>query len=99
MDVLLAEEDIRFIFLHELQHFKHKDAALNDLACILQIVYWFNPFVRRGFRIMEKDREIACDCSVIRTVGRDQAVSYGHTLIRYAEILHQNAFLSLRSLL
>ena len=34
MDVLLAEEDIRFIFLHELQHFKHKDAALNDLACI-----------------------------------------------------------------
>ena len=94
MDVLLAEEDIRFIFLHELQHFKHKDAALNDLACILQIVYWFNPFVRRGFRIMEKDREIACDCSVIRTVGRDQAVSYGHTLIRYAEKLHQNAFLS-----
>lgn len=94
MDVLLAEEDIRFIFLHELQHFKHKDAALNDLACILQIVYWFNPFVRRGFRIMEKDREIACDCSVIRTVGRDQAVSYGHTLIRYAEKLHQNSFLS-----
>ena len=43
---------------------------------------------------MQKDREIACDHSVIRTVGRERAVSYGHTLIRYAEKLHRNAFLS-----
>lgn len=94
MDILLAEDDIRFIFLHELHHFRHKDAVLNYISCLLQIVYWFNPLIRRGFRIMQKDREIVCDRSVIRTVGREQAVSYGHTLIRYAEKLQQNAFLS-----
>lgn len=94
MDIVLGADDVRFIFLHELQHLKHRDAALNYISCVLQIIYWFNPLVWYGFRIMQKDREIACDHSVIRTVGRERAVSYGHTLIRYAEKLHRNAFLS-----
>lgn len=94
MDIVLGADDVRFIFLHELQHLKHRDAALNCISCVLQIIYWFNPLVWYGFRIMQKDREIACDHSVIRTVGRERAVSYGHTLIRYAEKLHRNAFLS-----
>ena len=94
MDIVLGADDVSFIFLHELQHLKHRDAALNYISCVLQIIYWFNPLVWYGFRIMQKDREIACDHSVIRTVGRERAVSYGHTLIRYAEKLHRNAFLS-----
>lgn len=94
MDIVLGADDVRFIFLHELQHLKHRDAALNCISCVLQIIYWFNPLVWYGFRIMQKDREIACDHSVIRTVGGERAVSYGHTLIRYAEKLHRNAFLS-----
>lgn len=94
LDILLQERDIRFIFLHELQHYKHKDAILNYVSCILQIVYWFNPFIWYAFRIMRKDREIACDHSVIQTVGKEQAVHYGYTLIRYAEKLQKNAFLS-----
>ena len=42
MDILLSEQDVYYIFLHELQHYKHKDAALNYISCILQIIYWFN---------------------------------------------------------
>lgn len=94
MDIVLGADDVRFIFLHELQHLKHRDAALNYISCLLQILYWFNPLVWYGFRIMQRDREIACDHSVICTVGRKRAASYGHTLIRYAEKLQQNAFLS-----
>lgn len=94
MDILLSKEDVRFIFLHELQHYKHKDALLNYLSCILQIIYWFNPFIWYGFRIMRKDREIACDHSVIRAVGKQYAGNYGYTLIRYADKLRTNAFLS-----
>ena len=29
MDILLSDEDVRFIFLHELLHYRHKDAALH----------------------------------------------------------------------
>lgn len=94
MDIELSAQDLRYIFLHELQHYKHKDAVLNYVSCIFQILYWFNPLIWYGFRVMRKDREIACDHSVIRTVGREHAASYGYTLIRYAEKLRQNVFLS-----
>ena len=59
MDILLSNEDVRFIFLHELLHYRHKDAALNYITCILQVIYWFNPFIWYGFRELQKDREIA----------------------------------------
>ena len=94
MDIVLPEEDIRFIFLHELQHYKHRDALLNYLSCLLQIVYWFNPLIWYGFFRMRQDREFACDHSVIRTAGKEHAIRYGYTLIHYAEKLHRNAFLS-----
>lgn len=94
MDILLSEKDIRFIFLHELQHYKHKDAVLNNISCILQSIYWFNPFIWYGFRILQRDREIACDNAVIQIIGKGSSVDYGYTLIRYAEKMQHNAFLS-----
>lgn len=94
MDILLSDEDVRFIFLHELLHYRHKDAALNYITCILQVIYWFNPFIWYGFRVLQKDREIACDNSVIHIVGKSQSTNYGYTLIRYAQRMPHNAFLS-----
>ena len=94
MDILLSNEDVRFIFLHELLHYRHKDAALNYITCILQVIYWFNPFMWYGFRVLQKDREIACDNSVIHIVGKSQSTNYGYTLIRYAQRMPHNAFLS-----
>ena len=94
MDILLSDEDVRFIFLHELLHYRHKDAALNYITCILQVIYWFNPFMWYGFRVLQKDREIACDNSVIHIVGKSQSTNYGYTLIRYAQRMPHNAFLS-----
>ena len=94
MDILLSEQDIYYIFLHELQHYKHKDAALNYISCILQIVYWFNPLIWYGFHILQKDREIACDNSVLRIIGKESSIDYGYTLIKYAEKMQHNAFLS-----
>lgn len=94
MDIELSAQDLRYIFLHELQHYKQKDAVLNYVSCIFQILYWFNPLIWYGFRIMRKDREIACDHYVLRTVGREHAAGYGYTLIRYAEKLRRNVSLS-----
>lgn len=37
--------DMRYMLLHELQHYKHKDAFGNHLMNLAGILYWFNPFV------------------------------------------------------
>lgn len=45
---LISDEhasDIRYMLLHELQHYTHKDAAANYLMNFAVVIYWFNPFV------------------------------------------------------
>lgn len=84
LDIRLSMPEIRYIFLHELQHYKQKDPIINDLVCLLQIAYWFNPFVRYGFHCLQRDREIACDHGVIRAIGKEHRLDYSRTLLKYA---------------
>ena len=67
LDLTLSREELHFIFLHELGHYKRHDSLLNTISCILQIIYWFNPIIWYGFHLMRNMREIACDHYVIKT--------------------------------
>ncbi|MDE6365468.1 MAG: BlaR1 family beta-lactam sensor/signal transducer [Lachnospiraceae bacterium] len=78
-------KDIRYMLLHELQHYKHKDALVNYITCIASILYWFNPVVWYAFREMKNDREVACDTSVLEMLEADAYEEYGNTLINFAE--------------
>ncbi|ASM69047.1 BlaR1 family beta-lactam sensor/signal transducer [Blautia hansenii] len=78
------EEDIRYMLLHELQHYKHKDGIVNYLMSLAGIVYWFHPLVRYALKEMRNDREIACDTSVLKMLKADDYVAYGNTLLNLA---------------
>ncbi len=77
--------DMRFMLLHELQHYKHKDLLFNAIMNIAGIVYWFNPFVWLAIKEIRTDREIACDTSVLQMLNKDDYLNYGNTLINFAE--------------
>lgn len=77
--------DIRFMLLHELSHYKSKDALANYMMNIAGILYWFNPFVWYSLKEMKNDREVACDTSVLKLLGEDAYTDYGNTLINFAE--------------
>ena len=77
--------DIRYILLHELQHYKHKDAVAGFLMNLAGVVYWFNPFVWYALKEMQNDREVACDTSVLEMLDEDAYEDYGITLINFAE--------------
>ena len=79
------ESDIRYILLHELQHYKHKDAYASFLMNLAGVAYWFNPLVWYALREMRNDREIACDTSVLKMLKEDAYADYGNTLINFAE--------------
>lgn len=78
-------KDMRFMILHELQHYKHKDSLINFLMNIACIIYWFNPFVWLALNKMRTDREIACDTSVLQMLDKADYINYGNTLINLAE--------------
>lgn len=79
------EAEMRYILLHELQHYKHYDSAANYLMILAGAVYWFNPLVRYALKEMRNDREIACDTSVLAMLDENAYEEYGNTLINFAE--------------
>ena len=86
------ETDIRYMLLHELQHYKHKDGIASYLMSLAGIVYWFNPLVWYAQKEMRNEREIACDTSVLKLLKSEDYVSYGNTLINFAEKISSNLF-------
>lgn len=86
------ETDIRYMLLHELQHYKHNDGIANHLMNLAGIIYWFNPLVWYALKEMRSDREIACDTSVLKLLESEDYVAYGNTLINFAEKISLTPF-------
>ena len=84
--------DIRYMLLHELQHFKHKDSISIYLMNIAFIIYWFNPFVWYALKEMRTDCEIACDTSVLEMLDKKDYIAYGNTLINFADKISHTSF-------
>ena len=86
------ESDLRYMLLHELQHYKHKDTLAGYLMNLAVILYWFNPLVWYALKEMHNDRQIACDTSVLNMLEEDAYEDYGNTLINFAEKLSLSPF-------
>lgn len=77
--------DIKYMMMHELVHYKCKDAMANFFMNIIGVLYWFNPLVWYSLKEMKDDREVACDTSVLKRLSVDAYEDYGNTLIRFAK--------------
>lgn len=86
LDEWMSVKDIKYIFMHELHHYKYKDIATNYLIIIYQILYWFNPLVWIAFKKMRMDREIACDMAVLKSLDEHCHADYGNAIINFATL-------------
>ena len=86
------ESDMQYMLLHELQHYKHKDAFASYFMNLAGVIYWFNPFVWYSLKEMRNDREIACDSSVLKILDENSYTDYGNTLINFAEKISLTPF-------
>ena len=84
--------DMRYMLLHELQHYKHKDAISSYLMNFFGVLYWFNPLVWYALKEMRNDREVACDTSVLNLLDENDYEDYGNTLINFAEKVSLSPF-------
>ncbi len=77
--------DMRYMLLHELQHYRHKDALASYLMSFFGVLYWCNPCVWYALKEMRNEREVACDTSVLKLLDESDYENYGNTLINFAE--------------
>lgn len=80
-----SREELRGIFLHELQHLKRHDSLWNWLGLIACSLHWFNPLAWLVFARYRADRELACDEAALASQPQSARRSYGEALIRSAE--------------
>ena len=81
----LSEQELRYVFLHELAHLKRHDIYIGWLITLLQVMHWFNPLVWLAFYRMRSDRELACDALVLARTQSDEPKSYGRIIVNLVE--------------
>jgi Antirepressor regulating drug resistance, predicted signal transduction N-terminal membrane component len=85
----LSDEELKYVFLHELSHLKRHDLFINGVMLIIQSIYWFNPFIWYSLRQMKNDCEIACDARVLKELAPQDRRQYGQAIINLLQLLAQ----------
>lgn len=78
---VISEDSTRYVLAHELCHYRHADHIWSILRGVCLTVYWWNPLVWAAAILSRTDSELACDEAVIRQIGEENRISYGHTLV------------------
>jgi beta-lactamase regulating signal transducer with metallopeptidase domain len=91
----LSQEKLRAVLIHELAHIKRGDLWINCVQTLLQIAYFYNPFVWLANTAVRRLREQAVDEMVLVTLGA-RTEDYSNTLIDIAVMTSFKTSLSLR---
>lgn len=83
-------EELYYIFLHELSHYKRKDILSNLVSTVCLMLHWFNPLIWYAAKAMKTDREIACDACVLERIADEESVNYGMTLLKFLRSFSHN---------
>ncbi len=83
----LSPAELRLVLLHELIHVRRLDVLWDRLATLVAIVHWFHPVGWLARFLLRKDRELACDATVLDCSGEQTASGYGHVILKTVQAL------------
>ena len=87
----VSSNELRYVFLHELVHYKSGDLWIYWLTKIIGILHWFNPLAHFAISGLLKDCEKACDSRVLDCLqsGKERR-DYGVALLKLSSQLPEN---------
>lgn len=71
-----TSQEVYYILKHELNHILHKDSLKKLLLEIINIAYWWNPFVNKIIHEIHKLMEINCDLTTVQVFTDDEKIDY-----------------------
>ena len=89
---LIEEEQLGYIFAHELVHIKRFDSLAKIFVMAAVCVNWFNPFSWVMYVLVNRDIELSCDDAVVRRIENASRSDYAMTLVRFAELKETSIF-------
>lgn len=79
------ETKLRYILTHEFTHIRRFDTLAKLVLTTAVCAHWFNPFVWMMYVLANRDIELFCDETVVRTFGETMKSAYALTLIGLEE--------------
>jgi len=79
------EVGLKVILAHEFTHIRRFDTLIKLVLAASVCVHWFNPFVWVMYVLANRDIELSCDETVVRTLGESMKSAYALTLIGWEE--------------
>lgn len=79
-----TEEDLEFIFCHELHHIQRNDMHTKFFLRFCNALGWIHPFVWLAVRKAEDDLELSCDEVVLKDADREKRKKYAQLLLSTA---------------
>lgn len=89
---MIEEEQLGYIFAHELVHIKRFDSIAKIFVMAAVCVNWFNPFAWVMYVLVNRDIELSCDDAVVRRIENASRSDYAMTLVRFAELKETSIF-------
>lgn len=78
-------KQIEYILAHEFVHVRRFDAATKLLLTVALCIHWFNPLVWAMYILSNRDIELSCDETVVRSFGNTNKSAYALILISMEE--------------
>lgn len=76
---------LQYILTHEYIHIKRFDTLKKWLLAAVVSIHWFNPLVWVLYVLANRDIELSCDETVVRTLGENIKSDYAMALINLEE--------------
>lgn len=83
-EMKFSENELRYVFRHELAHVRHHDVLIKLLVNMLAVVYWWNPLIRILRRELDIILEIHVDARVLSGGDQNARSDYVDTLMDVA---------------
>lgn len=78
-------KQINYVLAHELVHIRRFDTVTKLLLTAVLCIHWFNPLVWVMYILSNRDIELSCDETVVRSFGDTSKSAYARTLISMEE--------------
>jgi len=91
----LSDNDLHFIFCHEIIHFMNRDLWIKLMTELLVCILWWNPAVYLLRTCISQLLEMRCDSMVCKELNPQQQTSYAQTLLNaFRKPLHSPIYIT-----
>ncbi|WP_410772106.1 M56 family metallopeptidase [Fontibacillus sp. BL9] len=79
------DQQLPYVLMHEFVHIRRLDAITKLLLNTVLCIHWFNPLVWVMYMLANRDIELSCDETVVRSFGQTSKRAYAMALISMEE--------------